>query len=84
MNHFLLHPPLHLLVTEGIENIRGTAQSLLEVLKGIQLRHPPNQIDQNKKDECFPVPANTSASFLNQKQVEKLLEKQDRLPYQSR
>ncbi|XP_013819727.1 PREDICTED: tetratricopeptide repeat protein 14 isoform X2 [Capra hircus] len=44
-----------------------------------------NQIDQNKKDECFPVPANTSASFLNQKQeVEKLLEKQDRLPYQKK
>nr|XP_017528421.2 tetratricopeptide repeat protein 14 isoform X1 [Manis javanica] len=41
-----------------------------------------NQIDQNRKDECFLVPANTSASFLNQKQeVEKLLEKQDRLPY---
>ncbi|XP_060006043.1 tetratricopeptide repeat protein 14 isoform X3 [Lagenorhynchus albirostris] len=44
-----------------------------------------NQVDQNKKDECFPVPANTSASFLNQKQeVEKLLEKQDRLPYQKK
>ncbi|KAM9697350.1 tetratricopeptide repeat protein 14 isoform 2-T2 [Dama dama] len=44
-----------------------------------------NQTDQNKKDECFPVPANTSASFLNQKQeVEKLLEKQDRLPYQKK
>ncbi|XP_004477683.1 tetratricopeptide repeat protein 14 [Dasypus novemcinctus] len=42
-----------------------------------------NQIDQNRKDECYPLPANTSASFLHQKQeVEKLLEKQDRLPYQ--
>ncbi|XP_027956883.1 tetratricopeptide repeat protein 14 isoform X2 [Eumetopias jubatus] len=44
-----------------------------------------SQIDQNRKDECFPVPANTLASFLNQKQeVEKLLEKQDRLPYQKK
>uniref|UniRef100_A0A9L0SSP3 Tetratricopeptide repeat domain 14 n=1 Tax=Equus caballus TaxID=9796 RepID=A0A9L0SSP3_HORSE len=44
-----------------------------------------NQIDQNRKDEYFPVPTNTSASFLNQKQeVEKLLEKQDRLPYQKK
>nr|KAF6476725.1 tetratricopeptide repeat domain 14 [Rousettus aegyptiacus] len=44
-----------------------------------------NQIDQNKKDEWFPVPANTSASFLNQRQeVEKLLEKQDRVPYQKK
>ncbi|XP_004675065.1 PREDICTED: tetratricopeptide repeat protein 14 [Condylura cristata] len=44
-----------------------------------------NQIDQNKKDDSYPVPANTSASFLNQKQeVEKLLEKQDRLPYQKK
>ncbi|XP_066097033.1 tetratricopeptide repeat protein 14 isoform X2 [Saccopteryx bilineata] len=44
-----------------------------------------NQIDQNRKDEYFPVPANTSASFLNQRQeVEKLLEKQDRVPYQKK
>ncbi|XP_032263024.1 tetratricopeptide repeat protein 14 isoform X2 [Phoca vitulina] len=44
-----------------------------------------SQIDQNRKDEYFPVPTNTSASFLNQKQeVEKLLEKQDRLPYQKK
>lgn len=36
--------------------------------------------DQSRKDDCYPVPTNTSASFLNQKQeVEKLLEKQDRL-----
>ncbi|XP_051013011.1 tetratricopeptide repeat protein 14 [Acomys russatus] len=36
--------------------------------------------DQNRKDDCYPVPTNTSASFLNQKQeVEKLLEKQDKL-----
>ncbi|XP_041514858.1 tetratricopeptide repeat protein 14 [Microtus oregoni] len=39
-----------------------------------------SHIDQNRKDDCYPVPTNTSASFLNQKQeVEKLLEKQDRL-----
>ncbi|XP_025769620.1 tetratricopeptide repeat protein 14 [Puma concolor] len=44
-----------------------------------------SQIDQNRKDELFPVPTNTLASFLNQKQeVEKLLEKQDRLPYQKK
>ncbi|KAM7133613.1 tetratricopeptide repeat protein 14 [Molossus nigricans] len=44
-----------------------------------------NQIDQDRKDEYFPVPANTSASFLNQRQeVEKLLEKQDRVPYQKK
>ncbi|KAL4824414.1 hypothetical protein H8958_020292 [Nasalis larvatus] len=42
-----------------------------------------SQIDQNRKDECYPVPANTSASFLNHKQeVEKLLGKQDRLQYE--
>ncbi|XP_023592605.1 tetratricopeptide repeat protein 14 isoform X2 [Trichechus manatus latirostris] len=42
-----------------------------------------SQIDQNRQDEYYPLPVNTSASFLNQKQeVEKLLEKQDRLPYQ--
>ncbi|XP_006971176.1 tetratricopeptide repeat protein 14 [Peromyscus maniculatus bairdii] len=41
-----------------------------------------SHIDQNRKDDCYPVPTNTSASFLNQKQeVEKLLEKQDRLQY---
>ncbi|XP_035306375.1 tetratricopeptide repeat protein 14 isoform X2 [Cricetulus griseus] len=39
-----------------------------------------SHLDQNRKDDCYPVPTNTSASFLNQKQeVEKLLEKQDRL-----
>ncbi|XP_036045993.1 tetratricopeptide repeat protein 14 [Onychomys torridus] len=39
-----------------------------------------SHIDQNRKDDCYPVPTNTSASFLNQKQeMEKLLEKQDRL-----
>ncbi|XP_045439672.1 tetratricopeptide repeat protein 14 isoform X4 [Pipistrellus kuhlii] len=44
-----------------------------------------DQIDQSRKDEYFPVPANTSASFLNQRQeVEKLLEKQDRVPYQKK
>ncbi|KAM5277085.1 tetratricopeptide repeat protein 14 [Hipposideros larvatus] len=44
-----------------------------------------DQIDQNRKDEWFPVPANTSASFLNQREeVEKLLEKQDRVPYQKK
>ncbi|KAM9224519.1 tetratricopeptide repeat protein 14 isoform 1-T1 [Dugong dugon] len=42
-----------------------------------------SQIDQNRQDEYYPLPVNTSASFLNQKQeVEKLLEKQGRLPYQ--
>ncbi|XP_014442908.1 tetratricopeptide repeat protein 14 [Tupaia chinensis] len=42
-----------------------------------------SQIDQNRKEDCYPIPTNTSASFLNQKQeVEKLLEKQDRLQYQ--
>ncbi|KAM5292463.1 tetratricopeptide repeat protein 14 [Ctenodactylus gundi] len=46
-------------------------------------RASSGQADQSKRDECYPVPANPSASFLNQKQeVEKLLEKQDRLPYQ--
>ncbi|XP_008590355.1 PREDICTED: tetratricopeptide repeat protein 14 [Galeopterus variegatus] len=46
-------------------------------------RASSNQIDQSRRDECYPVPTNTSASFLNQKQeVEKLLEKQDRLQYQ--
>ncbi|XP_021110288.1 tetratricopeptide repeat protein 14 isoform X2 [Heterocephalus glaber] len=45
-------------------------------------RASSSQVDQNRKDECYPVPANTSASFLNQKQeVEKLLEKQDKLQY---
>lgn len=44
-----------------------------------------DQIDQNRKDDWFPVPANTSASFLNQRhEVEKLLEKQDRVPYQKK
>ncbi|XP_035130200.1 tetratricopeptide repeat protein 14 isoform X2 [Callithrix jacchus] len=43
-------------------------------------RASSTQIDQNRKDECYPVPANTSASFLNHKQeVEKLLGKQARL-----
>uniref|UniRef100_A0A8C6RM70 Tetratricopeptide repeat domain 14 n=1 Tax=Nannospalax galili TaxID=1026970 RepID=A0A8C6RM70_NANGA len=33
--------------------------------------------DPGRKDECYPVPTDTSASFLNQRQeVEKLLEKQ--------
>nr|XP_045017393.1 tetratricopeptide repeat protein 14 isoform X2 [Jaculus jaculus] len=46
-------------------------------------RASSSHIDQNRKDECYPVPTNTSASFLNQKQeVEKLLEKQDRLQCQ--
>ncbi|XP_046322835.1 tetratricopeptide repeat protein 14 isoform X2 [Marmota monax] len=46
-------------------------------------RASSSQIDQNRKEECYPVPSNTSASFLNQKQeVEKLLEKQDRFQYQ--
>lgn len=46
-------------------------------------RASSNQVDQNRIDECYPVPTNTSASFLNQKQeVEKLLEKQDRSQYQ--
>ncbi|KFO18288.1 tetratricopeptide repeat protein 14 isoform X1 [Fukomys damarensis] len=45
-------------------------------------RASSSQVDQNRKDESYPVPANTSASFLNQKQeVEKLLEKQDKLQY---
>lgn len=39
MNQFL-HHPLPLRGTKGIRNIRGIAQSLLEVPKGIQLRHP--------------------------------------------
>lgn len=44
-----------------------------------------DQIDQNRKDDWFPVPANTSASFLNQRhEVEKLLEKQDRVPHQKK
>ncbi|XP_042525749.1 tetratricopeptide repeat protein 14 [Dipodomys spectabilis] len=46
-------------------------------------RASSSHIEQNRKDECYPVPANTSASFLNQKkEVEKLLEKQERLQYQ--
>ncbi|KAM6222799.1 tetratricopeptide repeat protein 14 [Rhynchocyon petersi] len=41
------------------------------------------QVDQDRKDEYYLLPSNTSASFLNQKQeVEKLLEQQDRLPPQ--
>ncbi|KAM6160083.1 tetratricopeptide repeat protein 14 isoform 2-T2 [Erethizon dorsatum] len=45
-------------------------------------RASSSQVDQNRKDEYYPVPTNTSASFLNQKQeVEKLLEKQDKLQY---
>lgn len=45
-------------------------------------RASSSQVDQNRKDECYPVPPNTSASFLNQKQeAEKLLEKQDKLQY---
>lgn len=45
-------------------------------------RASSGQVDENRTDECYPVPTNTSASFLNQKQeVEKLLEKQDRLQY---
>uniref|UniRef100_G3TB97 Tetratricopeptide repeat domain 14 n=1 Tax=Loxodonta africana TaxID=9785 RepID=G3TB97_LOXAF len=44
---------------------------------------PSSQMDQNRQDEYHPPPVSTSASFLNQKhEVEKLLEKQDRLPYQ--
>lgn len=36
--------------------------------------------DQSRKDDCYPVPTNTSASFLNHKQeVERLLEKHDSL-----
>ncbi|XP_006869887.1 PREDICTED: tetratricopeptide repeat protein 14-like [Chrysochloris asiatica] len=50
-------------------------------------RHPSkassSQIDEDRKDEYYPLPINTAASFLNPKQeVEKLLEKQDRLPFQ--
>ncbi|XP_048203017.1 tetratricopeptide repeat protein 14 isoform X2 [Perognathus longimembris pacificus] len=46
-------------------------------------RASSSHIEQSRKEECYPVPANTSASFLNQKQeVEKLLEKQERLQYQ--
>ncbi|KAF7242559.1 Tetratricopeptide repeat protein 14 [Varanus komodoensis] len=38
---------------------------------------------QSRKDDCYSPPANTSASFLNQKhEMEKLLERQDRLAYQ--
>lgn len=45
-------------------------------------RASSSQVDQNRKDESYPVPTNTSASFLNQKQeVEKLLEKQNKLQY---
>uniref|UniRef100_A0A8C2YS71 Tetratricopeptide repeat domain 14 n=1 Tax=Chinchilla lanigera TaxID=34839 RepID=A0A8C2YS71_CHILA len=45
-------------------------------------RASSSQVDQSRKDECYPVPSNTSASFLNQKQeVEKLLEKQDKFQY---
>ncbi|XP_075412196.1 tetratricopeptide repeat protein 14 isoform X1 [Tenrec ecaudatus] len=40
------------------------------------------QVDDDRSEEYYPLPVNTSASFLNQKQeVEKFLEKQDRLPY---
>nr|XP_005286028.2 tetratricopeptide repeat protein 14 [Chrysemys picta bellii] len=39
--------------------------------------------DQSRKDEWYSPPADTSASFLNQKyEMEKLLERQDRLVYQ--
>ncbi|XP_062987996.1 tetratricopeptide repeat protein 14 isoform X1 [Elgaria multicarinata webbii] len=38
---------------------------------------------QSRKDDCYSPPANTSASFLNQKhEMEKLLERQERLAYQ--
>ncbi|XP_077785875.1 tetratricopeptide repeat protein 14 [Podarcis muralis] len=40
-------------------------------------------LHQSRKDDCYSPPANTSASFLNQKhEMEKLLERQDRLIYQ--
>ncbi|TFK01839.1 complement decay-accelerating factor-like [Platysternon megacephalum] len=42
-----------------------------------------HQQDQSRKDEWYSPPADTSASFLNQKyEMEKLLERQDRLVYQ--
>ncbi|EMP36476.1 Tetratricopeptide repeat protein 14 [Chelonia mydas] len=42
-----------------------------------------HQRDQSRKDEWYSPPADTSASFLNQKyEMEKLLERQDRLVYQ--
>ncbi|XP_025051768.1 tetratricopeptide repeat protein 14 isoform X1 [Alligator sinensis] len=41
------------------------------------------QKDQSRKDEWYSPPADTSASFLNQKfEMEKLLERQDSLVYQ--
>ncbi|XP_074154371.1 tetratricopeptide repeat protein 14 isoform X4 [Sminthopsis crassicaudata] len=41
--------------------------------------------DQNRKEESYPLPANTSASFLNQKQeMEKLLENQGRVKERER
>ncbi|KAL8188065.1 UNVERIFIED_CONTAM: Tetratricopeptide repeat protein 14, partial [Gekko kuhli] len=44
---------------------------------------PRSSLNQSRKDDCYSPPANTSASFLNQKhEMEKLLEKQDRLAYQ--
>ncbi|XP_068960910.1 tetratricopeptide repeat protein 14 isoform X2 [Petaurus breviceps papuanus] len=44
--------------------------------------HPP---DQNRKEESYLLPANTSASFLNQKQeMEKLLENQGRIKERER
>uniref|UniRef100_A0A8D0HG99 Uncharacterized protein n=1 Tax=Sphenodon punctatus TaxID=8508 RepID=A0A8D0HG99_SPHPU len=46
-------------------------------------RASSHQRDPNKKDEWYSPPADTSASFLNQKhEMDKLLEGQDRLVYQ--
>ncbi|XP_028923842.1 tetratricopeptide repeat protein 14 isoform X1 [Ornithorhynchus anatinus] len=46
-------------------------------------REPSYPVDQTRKEEWYSPPADTSASFLSQKQeVEKLLEKQDRFTYQ--
>ncbi|XP_077204437.1 tetratricopeptide repeat protein 14 [Paroedura picta] len=44
---------------------------------------PGSSLNQCRKDDCYSPPANTSASFLNQKhEMERLLERQDRLAYQ--
>ncbi|XP_053161952.1 tetratricopeptide repeat protein 14 isoform X2 [Hemicordylus capensis] len=42
-----------------------------------------SSLHESSRDDCYSPPANTSASFLNQKhEMEKLLERQDRLVYQ--
>uniref|UniRef100_A0A8C0XJF4 S1 motif domain-containing protein n=1 Tax=Castor canadensis TaxID=51338 RepID=A0A8C0XJF4_CASCN len=79
----LLPHPLPLLVTKGNKKRKRNRSESSRSSKRHSSRASSSHIDQNRKDESYPVPTNTSASFLNQKQeMEKLLEKQDRLQYQ--